>query len=289
MVRLTPVVVHLEPGEKVFPGLLLQLFACLPAHRNRCVVLPRPVFVHFIALGPVGLCHQPVKHHLALHLARIARDGGAAGPVQRLQEGALRSDGDARVLVVQARQVPELALVPRAAGNADGPLRHRGQHLLDGENLGDVLRQLQAAQPGVRQQGGVHHALAQLADAALHVAAEVHNLQSGVHRQQLRLATQRRRAHGGVVRKIFNTFVLGGNERVAYILAGQVAGEHSALRKVGRHVFHRMHGNVNATVQQRIIYLLGEETLPSNVSQRLVENFVTSGLNNHYLQCTLFS
>lgn len=61
-----------------------------------------------------------------------------------------------------------LALIALTARNADGTLRHGRQHLLVGQQRGDVLRQLQPPQPRVRQQRRVHHAFTQLADAALY-------------------------------------------------------------------------------------------------------------------------
>jgi hypothetical protein len=62
------------------------------------------------------------------------------------------------------------------AGDADGALGHGGQHLLSAEGLGDVLGHAKALQTGERKQGGLHAALLQLADAGLHVAAEVLHL-----------------------------------------------------------------------------------------------------------------
>lgn len=52
---------------------------------------------------------------------------------------------------------------------------------------------------------------------------------------------------------------------------------------------HRVHCNVNLVAQQRIVNLLGEQALASNVCERLVQNLVTSGLDNADLDGTLSS
>jgi len=91
-----------------------------------------------------------------------------AGAVQRRQERALRHHRHARVLVVQPRH------------DADRPLRHRRQHLLAVQDLGDVLRHVQALEPRERQQGGGALPFLELAEARLHVAAEVHDLDFGL-------------------------------------------------------------------------------------------------------------
>lgn len=50
-----------------------------------------------------------------------------------------------------------------------------------------------------------------------------------------------------------------------------------------------MHSNVNASVQQSFINLLGEQTLASNICQRLPQDLVTSGLDDDDFQGTLLS
>lgn len=50
-----------------------------------------------------------------------------------------------------------------------------------------------------------------------------------------------------------------------------------------------MHCDVNLVAQQRIVNLLGEQALASNVCKRLVQNLVTSGLDDADLNGTLSS
>ena len=52
---------------------------------------------------------------------------------------------------------------------------------------------------------------------------------------------------------------------------------------------HRVDSNVDATLQQGLINLLGEQSFPANVSQWLVQDLVTSGFYDANLQRIIFS
>jgi hypothetical protein len=141
-----------------------------------------------------------------------------------------------------------------------------------------VLRHVHAVQARDREQRAVHDALLELADARLHVPAEVHALQSGELVQELRLAAQRRGADERAVGELGQVVVLDGDERVAHVLAREHAGQDGALGKVRGHVLHGVHGDVDATVEERDVQLAREQTLTADVRQRLVENLVAGGL-----------
>ena len=135
-----------------------------------------------------------------------------------------------------------------------------------------------AVQTRDRQQSAVHDAFLELADARLHVAAEVHALQLGELVQELRLAAQRRGANQRAVGELGQVVVLDGDERVTHVLAGEHAGQEGALGKVRGHVLHGVHGEVDATVQQRDVQLAREQTFAADVRQGLVQNLVAGGL-----------
>ena len=59
-----------------------------------------------------------------------AGDGGFAGAVEGSKEGALAHHRQPRLLVVERSKRAGGVGVAVAAGNADGALGHRGQHLL---------------------------------------------------------------------------------------------------------------------------------------------------------------
>ena len=49
-----------------------------------------------------------------------------------------------------------------------------------------------------------------------------------------------------------------------------------------------MHSNVNSAVHQRVVNLFRKQSLSTDVCQRLRQDLVSSGLDDHYLQCTIF-
>jgi hypothetical protein len=48
-----------------------------------------------------------------------------------------------------------------------------------------------------------------------------------------------------------------------------------------------VHGDVDAAVQQRVVDLLGEQALAADVGERLVEDLVARGLDDHDLEGAL--
>ncbi len=63
--------------------------------------------------------------------------------------------------------------------DADGALRGRRQHVLDGDQLGDAIRKAEPAQSRRGEQRRLSFALFELAQPRLHVAAEQHRFQVG--------------------------------------------------------------------------------------------------------------
>ena len=74
------------------------------------------------------------------------------------------------------------------------------------------------------------------------------------------------------------------DQRVAHVLPRQVARQHGALGEVGRHVLHRVHGDVDAAVEQRVVDLLGEEPLAADVREGLSQDLVSRGLDDADLE-----
>ncbi len=96
-----------------------------------------------------------------------------------------------------------------------------------------MLRHVEALEAGEREERGRALALLQLAEPRLHVAAEVDNLQVRVLAQDLGLAAQRGRADDGAGGELREVLCHRGDEDVAHVLAGEVAGQDGALREVG--------------------------------------------------------
>ena len=80
--------------------------------------------------------------------------------------------------------------------------------------------------------------------------------------------------------RIGQTANIQRDESIAYILARQVAVQDQARRLQRGHVLHRMDGDVDGAVGQRLFYLAGEKALAADVFQRPVQYPVASGLDD---------
>ena len=71
-------------------------------------------------------------------------------------------------------------------------LADRGQEFVDREDAGGGVGQAQTLEAGERQQRGIDHALVELAQAGLHIAADGNDLEIRPQPQHDRLPPQRR-------------------------------------------------------------------------------------------------
>ena len=102
--------------------------------------------------------------------------------------------------------------------------------------------------------------------------------------RQLRTAAQARGPNRGPLRQIHQPSHGGRDKAIAHIFARQVAIQDQARRLHRGHIFHRMHGDVDAAVQQGLFNLAGEQALAANLFQRLVQNLVAGDFDHHDLK-----
>ena len=166
---------------------------------------------------------------------------------------------------------------------ASEPCPHGGQHLPEGEGERRQLRLPEARQAGGRQDRAGHALFFQLAQAGLHVAADVDDLKIGAQRQQLRAAPQARGADDRAAGKVVESARREGraaHEHVAHVLARREGDDGEALGDLRGHVLGRMHGEVGAAVQHGRLELLREQPLVAELGQRRVEQLVALGLDD---------
>ncbi len=68
-----------------------------------------------------------------------------------------------------------------------------------------------------------------------------------------------RRVFGQLQQLIFRRFILANNEPIRRIFAVADGGNHQALGRVCRHIFHGMHCQIHVTAQQRIFDFFGKK------------------------------
>ena len=136
--------------------------------------------------------------------------------------------------------------------------------------------QSQAAQARQRQIGGVERTTFDFRQPGFDAAAQQFHLQIGPQVQRLRLAPEAGSADRGARWQVHQAFRLEGDEAIARVFALRHAGQHDAGRHAGGQIFHRMDRGINASVQQRLIQLLGEQALAALVLQTAL-NLVAAG------------
>ena len=121
--------------------------------------------------------------------------------------------------MVERRDVLDCTSVVGAHLDADGALSHGGEHVVPVEDLCYTVLHVHPLEASEREEGAVDHVIVELAQARLHIAAEVDALDVGVLGEDLRLAAERRRADHGARGHLLEGRVLGRDPRVSRVLA----------------------------------------------------------------------
>ncbi len=178
------------------------------------------------------------------------------------------------------QQMPRLRIV-LAALDADDTLGDGGNKHIDGKTFTDARLQAEARQAGVGQQDGVVLAFVELAQARADIAAQLAQLQVRPQQSHLGLAAQAGAADHGARRQGGQLVVTVGDQRVARVFAAQESRQAQARRQPGRHVLHRMHGDVGTPFQHRRFQFLDEQALAADRGEAAVEQLVAGGGHRH--------
>ena len=200
-----------------------------------------------------------------------------AGSIECCQKAALGGHRDCGRAIVERGEETADGLVPGPGFEPDGALRQRRQHLLDRHDRRRGGAEAEPVEAGHRQECGSGHALPELAQPRLDIAAEGHDFEIGPEMQRLRRPPDRRGAEPRPPGQRQQRRRDRRDEGVAGILAGQHRRHHQAGRQLGRHVLHRMDGNVDLTGKQRLLDLLGEQPLAANLGERSVALAIAGG------------
>ena len=158
-----------------------------------------------------------------------------------------------------------------------GALARRGQEGVQRQLLADVFGHPQPGHAGNRQQNGVEIPLGGAAQPGVDIAPQHLDLQVGAQGQGLGLTAQAGGAQPGAEGQGVETVEVAADEGVARVLAFRDGGDAQALGLFGRHVLHRMDGDVDPAVQQGFLDLLGEQGLAAQLHQAAVLDAVAGG------------
>ena len=142
-------------------------------------------------------------------------------------------------------------------------------------------------QPGERQKRGVAFPFGELAQARVHITAQEPHREIGAQALELRLAPDGGSADERASRELVETAEARRDERIARILARQIAGDADARRQERRQILRRMHRDVDAPVEERLVELLGEEPLAACVREGAIGDAVSACADDDDLDLAL--
>ena len=210
-----------------------------------------------------------------------------ARPVECQQEGAFRREPLSGGGVVDRGEHGFGVDITGAAFDANRPLCDSGQHqrIVD-RGGGDVLH-AQPVQAGHRKEGAFGHAIGELFQTGLHVAAEFDDPQVGALVQELRAAAQAGGAHHSTLGQLIQRRERRRNKGIAGVFAREIGVEQQAPRLDGRHVFHRVDRNVDLAGQQVVFDFARKQTLAADILERAILNDIAGHFDHHDFESRL--
>ena len=104
-----------------------------------------------------------------------------------------------------------------------------GEHLQRVEHFGGLLETADPGQSCAGEQHGVVRALADLADPGVHIAPDVHDLQTEAEGVELRGPARRAGADAAADRQLAEGEAVAGDDDVARVLAQRYGGQREAV------------------------------------------------------------
>ena len=160
--------------------------------------------------------------------------------------------------------------------DADRALRHGRQHLLRRHGRGDAAARPRRSRPAQRQQGRIGRAVRELAQARLDIAAAVGPRAGRAAAARPAPAAAATRCRPPRRRQLGEAGRLGADEGVAHVLARQKRRS-QARRQHGRHVLHRVDGEIDLAASSASSISLVNRPLPPTSRERPVLDAVAGG------------
>lgn len=149
-----------------------------------------------------------------------------------------------------------------------------------------LLLHLKAYQARCRENSRVNASFLYFCQPRRHVTAQLDDLEIGASIQQLRASPQAGRADARTRRQIIQTFSARmpvHHENVARVFALQQRNDLQLLGQLSRQILQRMHGAVDFASNKRSFDFRGEQTLPADGGEWLIEFLVAGSLERDEL------
>src|SRR5262249_53903282 len=157
------------------------------------------------------------------------------------------------------------------------PLPYCRQKFLRAHNCSSVIGKTETLKAGECEYRGINVTGIKLAQSRFDIAAQRQHAKIRTRAFGDRLPAQRSRSKACAACQLRERMRCGADEDIAWILALKTCRKNEPIGQYGRHVFCRMHREVHAPVEERLLDLLGEQAFAALLRQRPVLNRVAGG------------
>ena len=158
-------------------------------------------------------------------------------------------------------------VIAGAAFDTDRPLRNGRQHFFRRKRRCNLVSKTHTGEARHRKEGCVRNTLAELSKPRIDIAAEGHHFEVGAPRPQLRGAAERGGANARACGHVGERACGQRNKGVARIGALEQTIDDKPVGQHGRHVLHRVDGNVDPRIGQLLLDFLRKEPLAADFRQ----------------------
>ncbi len=243
---------------------------------------------HRVTPGGNHPAMQP-ESGLSSAAARLGVGGNRhlAASLQTVQESSLGGNGHGGHRVVD--HLPNRGRNRRVCGphrHRERALSRRREHELGWKPLPDSVPQVKPYQAGGGQHnGGPLGVRVELGQAGTYVATEVGHEEIGTGVQQLSTTAQAAGSDHATLRNVAPAKRCAADQGIAGILSGAYGSYRDPIGKLSREVLERVHREVDPSLEQRIVDLLGKDRATADSSERDLCSQITGrfDLNGHGL------
>src|SRR5579862_663288 len=160
-------------------------------------------------------------------------------------------------------------------------LPHSREHNFGWKNFGDAVGGIQPVESCFREYHRIHFAARNFPEARIHVAAHFDYLKIISKLAKLRCAPQAAGSDASALRQFIQRVTVLGNERIARIFSRKDDRDLANLGKLSGNVFHAVHCEVGAVVNQRVFEFFGEDAANPDLFDLCGRETVAGRLHNH--------
>ena len=202
--------------KKSGAGAMLELASCLGADGLRIFAMPGAGDV--VHSAPIRPGDHSTKLHCITGNRCVTRNRSLAGAVERRKKKSFANNGCRCIGVVDTREDVANAFIVLARLNADRALRNGRKKFVGTHDVGGVLGQPKAFEPGKREKRGIDISRVELAQPRLDIAPQRRHTQIRSRTLGDRLPARRCSANARAFRQFGERARLAADEHIARIL-----------------------------------------------------------------------